>query len=97
MINKDFWKVQEQHRVEVLNVRPLPNILNPLIANPKKCSNTLKLFFSSRQRIVLVCLTILYGWRLKFKHTGTIAEALQSLQKRPFKRVPTLSTKEIQN
>ena len=37
----------------------------PLSAFPKNWSNTLKQFFGESQRIVWVCLTILWGWRLK--------------------------------
>ena len=39
--------------------------INPLSANPTKCSNTLKQFVGFCRRIVSVCLTILWGWRLK--------------------------------
>ena len=38
---------------------------NPLSANPTKWSNTLKQFVGYCRRIVSVCLTILWGWRLK--------------------------------
>ena len=38
---------------------------NPLNANPTKWSNTLKQFIEKSQKIVSVCLTILWGWRLK--------------------------------
>ena len=39
--------------------------LNPLSANPTKWSVTLKQFVGFCWRIVWVCLTILWGWRLK--------------------------------
>ena len=39
--------------------------LNPLSANPTKWSNTLKQFVGCWRRLVLACLTILWGWRLK--------------------------------
>ena len=39
--------------------------LNPLSFNPTKWSNTLKQFVGNSQRIVWVCLTILWGWRVK--------------------------------
>ena len=42
------------------------NIIKPLSANPTKCSNTLKKFAGFCQRIVWVCLTILWGWRFKW-------------------------------
>ena len=40
--------------------------LTPLNANPTKWSNTLKQFIGNSRRIIWVCLTILWGWRLKF-------------------------------
>ena len=40
-------------------------VVNPLSANLTKRSNTLKQFVSFCRRIVLGCLTILWGWRLK--------------------------------
>ena len=40
-------------------------IINPLSANPTKWSNTLKQFVGESRWIVWVCLTILWGWRLK--------------------------------
>ena len=39
--------------------------LNPLSANPTKRSNTLEPFVGKSQRIIWVCLTILWGWHLK--------------------------------
>ena len=39
--------------------------VNLLSANPTKWSNTLKQFVGKSQRTVQVCLTILWGWRLK--------------------------------
>ena len=39
--------------------------LNLLSAKPTKWSNTLKHFVGKSQRIAPVCLTILWGWRLK--------------------------------
>ena len=36
-----------------------------LSSNPTNWSNTLKEFFSNNIRIVLVCLTVLWDWRLK--------------------------------
>ena len=39
--------------------------LNPLSVNPTKWLNTLKQFVGYSRRIVWVCLTILWGWRLK--------------------------------
>ena len=39
--------------------------LNSLSANPTKWSSTLKQFVGNSRRIVWVCLTILWGWRLK--------------------------------
>ena len=39
--------------------------LNLLKANPTKWSNTLKQFVGCCRRIVWVCLSILWGWRLK--------------------------------
>ena len=41
------------------------NDVNPLSANPTKWSNTLKQFVRGCQRIVGVCLTILWSWRVK--------------------------------
>ena len=38
--------------------------LNPLSTNPTKWSNTLKQFVGFFRRIVWVCLTILWDWRL---------------------------------
>ena len=38
---------------------------NLLSANPTEWSNTLKQFFGRSRRIVWVCLTIIWGWRLK--------------------------------
>ena len=38
---------------------------NPLSVNPPKWSNTLKQFVGYYRRIVWVCLTFLWGWRLK--------------------------------
>ena len=40
---------------------------NHLSAKPIKCSNTLKQFVDFCRRIVWMCLTILWGWRLKGK------------------------------
>ena len=40
-------------------------VINPLSANPAKRSNTLKQLVGKSQQIVWVCLTILWGWRLK--------------------------------
>ena len=45
--------------------RESPFSFNPLCANSTKWSNTLKQFVGCWQRIVWVCLTILWGWRLK--------------------------------
>ena len=42
--------------------------LNPLSANPTKWSNTLKQFIGNGGQIVGVCLTILWGWRIKGKN-----------------------------
>ena len=39
--------------------------LDPLSASPIKWSNILKQFVGNSRRIVWVCLTILWGWRLK--------------------------------
>ena len=39
--------------------------VNPLSANPTKWSNTFKLFVANCERITLVCLNILWGWRLR--------------------------------
>ena len=39
--------------------------LNPLSANPTRWSNTLKQFVGCCRRVVWVCLTVLWGWRLK--------------------------------
>ena len=55
---------------EILNHSMLifPFILmlsNPLSANSTKWSNTLKQFVGNSRQIVRVCLTILWGWRLK--------------------------------
>ena len=44
---------------------PLSAIFNLLSANPTKWSNILKQFVGKRRRIFWVCLTILWGWRLK--------------------------------
>ena len=41
------------------------NDVNPLSVNPTKWSNTLKQFVRCCQRIVGVCLTILWSWRVK--------------------------------
>ena len=41
------------------------NCVNPLNSNPTKWSNTLKHFLGKSRWIVWVCLTILWGWRLK--------------------------------
>ena len=38
---------------------------NPLSANPTKWSNTLKQFIDKSQKIVWVCVAILWGWLLK--------------------------------
>ena len=43
----------------------LTAIINPLSTNPKKWSNTLKQFVGNCQKIVLVCLTILWVWCFK--------------------------------
>ena len=40
-------------------------ILNTLSANPTKWWNTLKEFIACYRRIIWVCLTIKWGWRLK--------------------------------
>ena len=40
-------------------------VLNPLSANPTKWSVTLKQFVGNSRQIAWVCLTILWGWRLK--------------------------------
>ena len=40
-------------------------LFNPFSANPTKWSNTLTQFIGCCWRIVWVCLTILWGWRLK--------------------------------
>ena len=40
----------------------MKELINPLSANPTKRSNTIKQF---SQRIVSMCLTILWDWRLK--------------------------------
>ena len=37
----------------------------PLNANPTNWSNTLKQFVGNSRKIFWVCLTILWGWRLK--------------------------------
>ena len=39
--------------------------LNPLRANPTKWTNALTQFVGNSRQIVWVCLTILWGWRLK--------------------------------
>ena len=39
--------------------------VNLLSVSPTKLSNTLKQFVGKRTRIVSMCLTILWGWRLK--------------------------------
>ena len=44
-----------------------PLLFNPLSPNPTKWSNTLKQFIGNSRRIVWVCLTILWDWRLKVK------------------------------
>ena len=41
------------------------NSFNPLNVNPTKWSSTLKQFLGKSRRIVWVCLTILWDWRLK--------------------------------
>ena len=41
------------------------NSFNPLNVNPTKWSNTFKQFLGKSRRIVWVCLTILWDWRLK--------------------------------
>ena len=43
--------------------------VDAISANPTKSSNTLKKFVGNSQRIVWLCLTILWGWRLKVKET----------------------------
>ena len=43
----------------------IEHFFNPLSANPTKVSNTLKQFVGCCRRIARVCLTILWGWRLK--------------------------------
>ena len=45
---------------------------NPVSANPIKWSNTLKQFLASSRRIVWVCLTILWGWRLEGQIKGLL-------------------------
>ena len=40
-------------------------MFNPLSVSPSKWSNTLKQFIGNSRRIVWVCLTILWVWRLK--------------------------------
>ena len=42
----------------------------PLSTNSTKWSNTFKQFVGNSQRIVWVCLTILWGWRLKVNLNG---------------------------
>ena len=42
-------------------------ILNPVSANPTKRSNTPKQLVGFCRRVVGVCFTILWGWRLKVK------------------------------
>ena len=42
-------------------------LVNPLNANPTKWSKTLKQFVDCCRRIILVCLTILWSWRLRVK------------------------------
>ena len=49
------------HEKEILHLR----LFNPLVANLTKCSNTLKQFVGSCRRIIWVCLTILWGCRLR--------------------------------
>ena len=56
-----YWKALKQMGTLARN----ESILNPLRANPTKWSNTFKQFVSCCRRIVWVCLTILWGWRLK--------------------------------
>ena len=42
-------------------------LINPLSASPTKWSNTLKQFVDFCPRILWLCLTILWGWRVKDK------------------------------
>ena len=55
--------------------------LNPLSANPTKWSNTLKEFVRKSWRIIWVCLTILWGWRLKGK---VVCQLMRQLLHSPF-------------
>ena len=48
------------------------SLINPLSANLTKWSNILKQYVGNFRRIVWVCLTILWGWRLKVKLTQAI-------------------------
>ena len=44
---------------------PLKISVNTLRTNPTRRSNTLKQFVDNSRRIIWMCLTILWGWRLK--------------------------------
>ena len=55
-------KANEREFQQILGVL---SFFNPLNANPTKWSNALKQFVGKNQRIVRVCLTILWGWHLK--------------------------------
>ena len=54
--------------------------VNPWSTNPTKWSNTLRQFVGNSRQNVWMCLTILWGWRLKtFKpyfHPGPLSEVL---------------------
>ena len=54
--------------------------VNPLSTNSTKWSNTLKQFVGNSQWIVWVCLTILWGWRLKATKTVTVYRKREARQ-----------------
>ena len=51
---------------------PIVSDINPLSANPTKWTNTLKQFVGCCPRIVWVCLTILWDWRLKSQNRSDV-------------------------
>ena len=65
--NQRFFYAFRGYRNRALGWNGLREYLNPLSADPTKWSNTLKQFVDKSRLIVWVCLTILWGWRLRVK------------------------------
>ena len=66
------YKISYKNRLKIKNRKNPQNLCwyflvssNTSSANPTKWSNRLKQFVSNSRRIFWVCLTILWGWRLK--------------------------------